>query len=594
MSGTNTAGSSSASKMWRHRLTLSPLSPILLLYVVLAVALSFALPLGEAADEVSHRGYVAELTANHRLPTASGPAAGESFEPPLYYTIVSILTAWIPHQDLVVQANPDFSVTRANPPNVLLHPLSEALPYSNDAWAWHAMRLVSVALGALTIWAAYRLAKESFPERPEVAWGAAGFAGFLPSFLLVSAVVTSDSLIILLATLITWQWVRLLRRPLVLRDAAVLGGLLGLAALAKSTGFLLWGISGLVFIWLARSPLTRRRAIGYLMLTLTLALVIVSPWLLYNLWLDGDIFASARLIALHKRVEPVTLASWGRYASSMYTSFWGRFGGASHIGLPAGLYLGLGLVPLLAAAGLLRRRQNTPAGHAQAGERQILALFAIVVLTLMASHMRFTMSIAGADLARQVFSALGVVAVTTALGVSRLTRRSAAAVALLCAGMALFAILFVAVVAATFAGRPQDLSKLPSLANTVQADFGDQIRVSGYQLEDQTNAPKPQIEVTVYWQALSQPRDQYWLLLRLVGPQGIVAARDGVPANGAVTTDRWQSGQGFVSHHTVTVPPDIPAGTYQIEMGLHPQGRWQWLPVGGQDMMLLELVDIKR
>jgi hypothetical protein len=107
----------------RHALAI-----IACVYLALALALSFALPLGEAADEVSHRAYVAELTLHHHPPAPTGPAAGESFHPPLYYMLVSALTAWIPGQNLAVQANPDFSLDHPDPPNLLLHPASESFP----------------------------------------------------------------------------------------------------------------------------------------------------------------------------------------------------------------------------------------------------------------------------------------------------------------------------------------------------------------------------------------------------------------------------------------------------------------------------------
>jgi hypothetical protein len=37
------------------------------------------------------------------------------------------------------------------------------------------------------------------------------------------------------------------------------------------------------------------------------------------------------------------------------------------------------------------------------------------------------------------------------------------------------------------------------------------------------------------------------------------------------------------SWHTLGgVPSDIPSATYTLRVGLHPYGKWEWLPVRGQ------------
>jgi hypothetical protein len=282
---------------------------------------------------------------------------------------------------------------------------------------------------------------------------------------------------------------------------------------------------------------------------------------------------------------------WPRYAAGMYASFWGRAGGAAHIWLPAAVYVLLGSVWLLAALGLWRRfsdaRQSAPL------ERQMMALFGLFAAVLLAAHLRFSLTIGGADQARQVFPILPPAAIVLALGLGRATRPWRAGLALFTAGMAVFSLLFIAYTGSTFAARPLSPAAVPSLGNQT-ADFGGQMRVASYAIEQQAESPTTEVTVTLYCQALSNPIEVYWLLLLLVGPQGPVATADGVPAEGRATTDRWLEGQVFASRHILPVPAAVPAGTYRLELGFHPQGRWQWLPASGQDTFLLGEVQVRR
>jgi hypothetical protein len=98
--------------------------------------------------------------------------------------------------------------------------------------------------------------------------------------------------------------------------------------------------------------------------------------------------------------------------------------------------------------------------------------------------------------------------------------------------------------------------------------------------------------VNFYWQAIDNPRTDYWLLLQLASNENVVANQDGVPAAGRTTTDWWQKGQTFESRHTLIVPRDIAPGTYTLRLGLHPFGRWEWLPVNNREMLDLATIRI--
>jgi len=164
------------------------------LFVLSASAYSMIVPLGEAPDEVSHWAYVQSLLTQPRLPAPEGAVLGEAHQPPLYYLIGSLATFWIPRQDFQVIANPDFVLDDPQTPNLLLHTRREAFPYHDAVLAWHLVRLLSVAMGVVTVWVTWRLASEIFPSDLWIALGAAALIAFLPEFLFISAAVNNDNL----------------------------------------------------------------------------------------------------------------------------------------------------------------------------------------------------------------------------------------------------------------------------------------------------------------------------------------------------------------------------------------------------------------
>src|SRR5438552_3574539 len=129
---------------------------LLAIFVALAVTSSLLIPLGEAPDEVSHFSYADYVSRHAALPPAEGAAYGQVHQPPLYYGIVASAIFWIPRPEITIQANPDFILYDPQTPNLLLHPRAESFPYQGNALAWHLARLLSVIMGAVTVWATWQ------------------------------------------------------------------------------------------------------------------------------------------------------------------------------------------------------------------------------------------------------------------------------------------------------------------------------------------------------------------------------------------------------------------------------------------------------
>jgi hypothetical protein len=576
----------------QNRMDLSRFEFPLLLgaFVVVALAFSVIVPLGEAPDEVPHYAYVQYLAEHHRLPAHTGAVLGESHQPPLYYAIGALATFWIPQGDFQAIANPDFTLADPQAPNLLLHTRREAFPYSGWPLAWHIVRVMSVAMGAVTVWAAWQLARQVLPANRSIALGTAAFVAFLPEFIVVRAAVNNDNLNVMLVSLAVLQSVRMVRRPLGGWDAALLGMALGLAALAKLNGLVVWFFAGAIYLYRARASRDWKGTAVSAALCFGIAFAILVPWMLYEQIVYGDPLGwSVILSTTPTRQSSLTFADAVFYLRGLYTGFWGRFGGMTQIEMSSALYAGLGALTLVSLAGWLLYLRDALSHKLESGVRSTFVLALTLWLPMLVAHLRFSLAILGTDQGRQLFIGLPLLGLLLVVGLGRFLGAFAAIVW----GGGLFALSLGVMIYLNAIYAPPVLNSsvtVGKLDNPV--DFGETIRVIDYRIDRTRVAPGGSIDVELHWQALGDPKENYWLLLQLVGRGETVVNKEGVPSAGRLTTDWWRTGQTFVSRHSLQVPADGTTGKYALQIGLHPFGRWEWLPVRGQDMFTLDTIQV--
>lgn len=165
---------------------------ILAIYLALAVGYSAIVPLGEAPDEADHYAYIVYLGVHGSLPV--GSEVTQSKHPPLYHAAAAALSAWTGLDFTFLRSNPDaLPLGPDKPPNFFIHTTLERFPWRGGALAMHLARLLSVVLGAVTVWATWRLGVEVFPRRPAIGLAAAAFLAGLPGFLFISGSVNNDN-----------------------------------------------------------------------------------------------------------------------------------------------------------------------------------------------------------------------------------------------------------------------------------------------------------------------------------------------------------------------------------------------------------------
>lgn len=130
---------------------------------------------------------------------------------------------------------------------------------------------------------------------------------------------------------------------------------------------------------------------------------------------------------------------------------------------------------------------------------------------------------------------------------------------------------------------------LTAPARLLNVVVGDELRVTASLLPAESSID-PAINtllVGLDWQVLTQPRHRYHLFLHLLdSSEQLVTQFDG-PPQATFPTDTWPPNSYWRGGYTLSLPPDLPAGEYQLVAGVYNVGDLQRLPLGGDPQLLL-------
>ncbi len=205
------------------------------------------IPLWMGFDALFHLEYVRFLLEERALPHATD--GWSMYHPPLFYALAAAATE-----------------------------AGGAL--ASERGAMLAVKALSFLCGLGTLWLSYALGRLLLPGRPGLVALAVLFTAALPLNLYMAAYVSNEPLHALLFGLATWAMVRAtLRGPLQTRDALLVGGLLGLALLAKLTALLLAvsaaALAAYAILCIERAGVARA---GARILAMLLPAVAVAGW----------------------------------------------------------------------------------------------------------------------------------------------------------------------------------------------------------------------------------------------------------------------------------------------------------------------------
>lgn len=114
-----------------------------------------------------------------------------------------------------------------------------------------------------------------------------------------------------------------------------------------------------------------------------------------------------------------------------------------------------------------------------------------------------------------------------------------------------------------------DLRELTRLAPQYPLgwDFREEIELAGYDLRP---VDRSALEFVFYWRARRVPSAVYKVSVRIVdGERKILAQEDGWLAGEIYPTSMWQPGNLVLGRLRLPVPPDLPAGRYELDLVLY-------------------------
>lgn len=321
---------------------------------------------------------------------------------------------------------------------------SLAVPADDPRVLWFA-RLGNVLVGVAAAWVCFLAARELVPDRPEIALGVQWIVALWPQQVFLSAYVNNDASAALGAAAIWLLWLRAARLGLGPSLGAVLGVVIGLAALAKYNGAIVAAAGvPIVFEEWRRRPARRRTLVLGLGTMLGGAAATFAPWAVWSLCMHGsltglDVHEPAWLAYALEHFPEQPLLGWdnlGEFASETFRSFWAGLGFAN-LHLDSFAYGLLAAVCGSAAAMLLSNRRLLGARSSPGARRQQVVCWkavavGAVVLVLAHAHYsaRHWFSPQGRYLAPLAFPAAAALAAGLSLAARRPIGRWTAVAAL--------------------------------------------------------------------------------------------------------------------------------------------------------------------
>ena len=196
------------------------------------------------------------------------------------------------------------------------------------------IRGFSMFCGVLTVWLAFLVTRELFPDSRFMLIGVPAFITFLPQFTAMSGVVDNDKLTGLCLGVMAWLLVRMMKQGLLTWYSVAYLVLMGVAILGKRTAlFTIPLLLVIAMLSYRREPLNIRVHLavigvffvpiigmfGLLEMPIELKgllkeyIVAIAPW-------------QVRDFLLHEAYRPAQLKYYAKFFTVFYWSFWGLFG----------------------------------------------------------------------------------------------------------------------------------------------------------------------------------------------------------------------------------------------------------------------------
>ncbi len=558
---------------WRA-LPLSWLLPAL--FTLVGLAYLYAAPNFEASDTAQHVGMIKFIAETGALPVQSGDHnelyGQEASQPPLYYLIMAAVWNAFDTSDFEARYLPSpFTVigdtSGFGNRNLVIYKQPYPPDLHGSSLALYAIRALTLGMGALTAWAVYQSARVVMPDESGIAVLAASLTAFNPQFLFISASASNDALVNMLAALIAWRMLIMLRDGFEARRDLALALLIALASLTKLSGLVLGGAVALAAIWLLIRRRDRRGFLRLAGMILIAFLLIAGWWYARNLALYGEPFGTSAMLDFFGRRSTTFERLFREEFHGLRVSYWAVFGAFNTVAHNL-FYQVMDALALLGAGGLLlfaarnRRSANTMTA---------LAFLALLLALGAGSLIAWSLQ-TWASTGRLLFPYITSASLLLALGIHALRIPKLLIIAPLLA----FSLLAPFIYIMPNYDHPPAVDRLPQSAAPADARWGD-LRLTAYEIPPaQIWSAGDAIPVTLYWRVHEQSPLAYALVLSLVDEDdNVITEFETWPGWGTMPHPWMTLHTNYRDDYIMQVPANAaPTGELSLEI------RWYVFPDG--------------
>ncbi len=333
------------------------------LYLGLISLYLVAIPLGESPDEPGHLQCVEQVATLNRLPIVEPLPTGDWWRPgvtrsgrmcyhmPAYYVVAGLVQKSVGflYNTPLSTDFPVYNEAFGQTGIMFQHPNSQVFLPGEEPLPITAVRLLSVLLGGVMVWAAFAVALHLFPGSIPAAVGAGVLVAGWPQFLFLSRAISNDVLANALAVatlVILLQFGRPQRYPWAALSASM-------AVLTKISMFFV--VVSVSTTWLLeyvgadskRPSLRRNLWVAVAVWLATAIFVLAVPTIRDNFWSSNRAFG-----AINQNAG--SLQYWTEVAYLTASSGWVRFGWMNVTAPDILTYLWWGVMSLLTISGIAR------------------------------------------------------------------------------------------------------------------------------------------------------------------------------------------------------------------------------------------------
>jgi hypothetical protein len=398
---------------------------IIIVFMVKELAWVYLVPPREAPDELAHYSYIETIAHEHVLPTLGQTLFSKRVEL-VGATSRQAEEAGSYIDTLNYQPGSQINWIAQHPPlyYLTLLPAYSLLPHKNVIFCIMVLRLMSVLMGAVTLWFVSKTVKEMLPcDRIMPALITCAIA-FLPTFSYISATINNDNLVMMLSMVLIYLLVARLspqnevsetQKNHTIRWELQTGIVLALLALTKTTALPLFLVVLFlqIFDFFRAGCSAKRKSVAVsTAIIFGIPLIVAGWWYFRNLMMFGAFFPQLAdaiavnpkilnlypgLAAIFPELAPGASAKLSlvdffvrkNFFLEYFKNFWGAFG-SFFIQLTSWQYIGIFAFTVIGAAGQIKHihKKTMPNplkkmhGFMHSGQGILFLVFVILLASL--------------------------------------------------------------------------------------------------------------------------------------------------------------------------------------------------------------------